>query len=119
MAMMCAEPAAGFARQASNLMPRMGHRSMWCRKRKVLEPHACTVQGVDQPFRASAGRQHAAMSSSEQPEGEGEAFIGQTEGQLDGDVLADLEGQQNPDGEHMPAMPGLAARVCSCFCTSS
>lgn len=51
------------------------------------------------------------MSSSEQPEGEGEAFIGQAEGQLEGDVLADLQGQQNPDGEDMPAGPGMAARL--------
>lgn len=30
-----------------------------------------------------------------------EAFIGQAEGQLEGDVLADLQGQQNPDEEDM------------------
>lgn len=52
------------------------------------------------------------MSGTEPPASEEEVFIGQAEGQLEGDVLADLEGQQNPDGEHM--RPGRERRRAPC-----
>lgn len=52
------------------------------------------------------------MSGTEPAAGEEEVFIGQSEGQLEGDVLADLEGQQNPDGEHMPPQPERRRSPC-------
>lgn len=51
MAMMCAEPAAGFARQASNLMPRMGHRGA-CRNQNHM--HALFMGVISHPGQAPA-----------------------------------------------------------------
>ena len=68
---------------------------------------------IRSPTQIAETVQHATMSGAEPPANEEEVFIGQAEGQLEGDVLADLEGQQNPDGEDMRPEREQRRRPCS------